>query len=81
MYEIVACFEGTQSHQITENSDHIRRIFDLAFASSAFETLAQYLNFSEDASNPDGAVIKVNTLKCLNYFVTGYGFFSQAGGL
>ena len=53
----------------------------MAFASSAFETLAQYLNFAEDASNLDGAVIKVNTLKCMNYFVTGFGFFSQAGGL
>lgn len=37
MFEIIDCVEGTQCHELESIVDHIRRIFDLTLASSAFE--------------------------------------------
>ena len=37
MLEVIECFEGTHSLEITDHQDHIRRIFELCLSSPVFD--------------------------------------------
>ena len=43
MLEVLECFEGTQSFELVEQQEHVRRIVDMVVASSAFEMISLVL--------------------------------------
>lgn len=44
MLEVLDCFDGTQSHRLVENQDHVRRIFDCLLSSTSFEVFQLILS-------------------------------------
>ena len=78
LFEVIGCFEGTHSHLLLDNSDHVRRIFDLAFSSICFEIFK--LSLPEE-DNMQTAALKADILTILNFMTLGLGFFTRESGL
>lgn len=74
MFEIIDCVEGTQCHELDGIADHIRRIFDLTLASTAFDFFYMVLD-QEDSF--EVAKIKVDILKIICLMTPGYKYFVE----
>lgn len=73
MLEVLSIF--TQSYQLVEISDHIRRIFDLVLSSTLFESFGAILDSIDDMKV---SPIKLEVLKCIALLSTGLNLFGTS---
>lgn len=81
MLQVLDCFEGTQSHRLVDNQEHVRRIIDLILGSTCFEAFDFVLRLEENPMDSTNADIKIEALKCLSYLTIAAKYLSSAQGL
>lgn len=81
MLQCLDCFEGTQSHRLVENADHLRRIFDLLLGSTSFEVFQEVLKFQENHNDNSASIMKIEVMKCLIYITIGSKYLASEKGL
>ena len=78
MLRVLESFEGTQSHRLVENQEHVRRILDLVLGSTFFDAFLTVLQWQETEQTVN---LKIYTLKCIKYLTIGAKYLTSANGL